>query len=390
MFRKSLVAASLIAASVSTASAASYGFFDARSVAMGNTSVATGGLSTAAFANPAMLAINESDDTFALIFPAIGIQFVDNGGMIDKVDDFQALVDQFNAATTEAEAQAVFNQLDALAADAEGDTLIGNASVNAALVYGGDSFSIAASFRGYGQASAGMDNYTSGNFDYFIPANNQLPSADFIALGYAAQEVGVSIASDFKFLGMKIAWGVTPKSVTVDAIEWSQTIDIVDTADVADTTAENLGSFVTLDAGMVIQIFDSLSAGVVAKNLVEKSFVTTVGGNEINFNTQLRAGVSYHNDWVTLAADMDLAENDPISPTSYEDPTQMMSFGAEFDAFDILQLRAGYQTNIASGSTDPDLISAGVGLWLGFNLDIAAVVAEDSSYGVFVQSGFRF
>ncbi|MCW8955801.1 MAG: conjugal transfer protein TraF, partial [Gammaproteobacteria bacterium] len=75
---------------------------------------------------------------------------------------------------------------------------------------------------------------------------------------------------------------------------------------------------------------------------------------------------------------------------SYEDPTQMMSFGAEFDVFDILQLRAGYQTNMASGATDPDLISAGVGLWLGFNLDIAAVVAEDSSYGVFVQTGFRF
>ncbi|MCW8956543.1 MAG: conjugal transfer protein TraF [Gammaproteobacteria bacterium] len=202
MFRKSLVAASIIAASVSSASAASYGFFDARSVAMGNTSVATGGLTTAAFANPAMLAINESDETFALLIPAVGLQFVDNGGMVDKVDDFQALVDQFNAAATVPEAEAVFDQLDLLAQDTVGDTLIGNASVNTALIYAGDYFTIAGSFRGHGQASAGVDNYVSGSFDFITPSNSTLPSAEFIALGYAAQEVGVSIASDFKFLGM--------------------------------------------------------------------------------------------------------------------------------------------------------------------------------------------
>jgi len=41
MFNKSLVAAGLFAAGISTASAVPYGFFDARSVAMGNVSVAT-------------------------------------------------------------------------------------------------------------------------------------------------------------------------------------------------------------------------------------------------------------------------------------------------------------------------------------------------------------
>lgn len=381
MFRKTLVAASLIAASVSTASAAPYGFFDARSVAMGNTSVATGGLSTAAFANPAMLAINESDDTFALILPAFGVQAIDNGGVVDNLDEFQALYDQWDPASPDL---TLLDQLDTLAAESQGDSLIGNATINTALVYSGDSFSIAASFRAYGQASAGVDNYVSAD-----PAIPSLPTADFIVIGYVAQEVAVSIASSFKFLGMKIAWGVTPKTVSLESIDSIVGIDLADTSNIIDFTAEDLGSFSTVDAGLVIQVFDSLSAGIVAKNLIEES-VTTNSLNELNFNTQLRAGVSYHNDWVTIAADMDLVENDPISPSTFEDPSQMMAVGAEFDVFDILQLRAGYQTNIASGATEPDLISAGVGLWLGFNLDISAVVAEDSSYGVFVQSGFRF
>lgn len=387
MFRKSLVAASLIAASISTASAAPYGFFDARSVAMGNVSVATGGLSTAAFANPAMLAINESDETFALLIPAFGIQAIDNGGLIDSLDEFQVLYDQFQVTTDPIAAQNIYNQLDAIAQDVSGDTLIGNASINAALVYGGDSFSIAGSFRGYGQASAGVANYQSAVFTG--PIVSDLPTADFIVIGYAAQEMAVSIASDVKILGMKVAWGVTPKSVSLEAIDSSVAIDLADTDNIIDDTVEDLGSFVTLDAGVVIQIFDSLSAGVVAKNLIEES-VTTNDGNEINFNTMLRAGVAYHSEWITLAADMDLLENDPISPSSFEDPSRMLALGAEFDVFDILQLRAGYQSNIASGADEPDLLSVGVGLWLGFNLDIAAVTAKDSSLGVFAQTGFRF
>ncbi|HEY9051580.1 MAG TPA: conjugal transfer protein TraF, partial [Gammaproteobacteria bacterium] len=67
MMNKSLIAAGLFAAGMSSAYAAPYGFFDARSVAMGNVSVATGNVTTAAFSNPAMLAINENKDSFAFL-----------------------------------------------------------------------------------------------------------------------------------------------------------------------------------------------------------------------------------------------------------------------------------------------------------------------------------
>ena len=70
----------------------------------------------------------------------------------------------------------------------------------------------------------------------------------------------------------------------------------------------------------------------------------------------------------------------------------MVSLGLEFNAWDFLQLRLGMQQNLADnpgvGSEDP-LITAGVGIWIGMNIDVA-VVASDNSVGGFVQTGFKF
>jgi hypothetical protein len=70
----------------------------------------------------------------------------------------------------------------------------------------------------------------------------------------------------------------------------------------------------------------------------------------------------------------------------------MLSVGAEFNAFDFAQLRVGMQKNLASGISEgakKQLLTAGIGFWLGFNLDVA-VAAADNVFGIFAQSGFRF
>jgi hypothetical protein len=72
--------------------------------------------------------------------------------------------------------------------------------------------------------------------------------------------------------------------------------------------------------------------------------------------------------------------------------TQYLAVGAEFNAFDFAQLRVGARKNVASGIPDgakDTALTAGVGFWLGFNLDLAATYT-DSSVGAFVQTGFRF
>ena len=389
-----LLLGALIATITSSAYAAPYGFYDARSVALGNVSVATGNIAIAALSNPAMLMVNENHDAFAMLLPAIGVQVVDNGGLLDKTDQLQILSDQFNVAVGNSDstaAQAAYDQMATVLNSMNGNSLSLNADINLALAYAGDNWAFGGAARGYVAAGAGVFNIVAPTYSGLTTPE---PTASFQAAGVLIKEVGVSVASKFDLLGMDLSVGVTPKNISVESsITNVITVSALDTGDpIANSTEETLGSFTTLDAGVALQVTDSITVGLLAKNLLTESFVSTVpdpDGNpyKFNFDTQLRTGVAYHNGFMTLAADMDLKE---IKPMSFENPSKMLALGVEFNVFDFMQLRAGYQTNMATGATEPDLISAGIGLWLGFHLDVAAVVGSDSSYGAMVQTGFRF
>jgi len=402
MKKRSLLFSGLMLAGVTSAYALPYGFSDARSVAMGNVSVATGGVTTAAFSNPAMLMVNETDETFALHIGA-GAVFIEDGGITDDIDEFQAIADQIDSIVQNdfSNTAAMLNALNAQTAvldNLSGDSLIGRGTPNVALVYGGDSFSVAVTAGGEAYASGVINvanTVTILESDIIADLGDDgtlndslnvgyIPSADLKAIGVITQEIGVSIASNVTLLGMDISFGIKPKVISAEAIDTSLTIDTVDVEDIIDDSRQDLGSFTTLDAGVAIGVTESIRVGVVAKNLISETL--TVNTSEIDFDTQLRVGVSYNTSFMTVAADMDLIESDPIQT---EDANKMLALGVELNAFDFVQLRAGYQTNMASGAKADDLISAGVGLWLGFNLDIAAVISEDS-VGAFVQTGFRF
>ena len=401
MKKRSLLFSGLMLACVSNAHALPYGFSDARSVAMGNVSVATGGVTTAAFSNPAMLMVNETDDTFALHI-GVGAVFIEDGGITDDIDDFQAIEDQIAALdqTTTADEDALVAALNAqiqVINNLSGDSLLGRGTPNVALVYGGDSFSVAVTAGGDAYASGAISNISGAtpldvaDVRADILADGDLdynPTADLEAVGVITQEIGVSIATNATVLGMDVSFGIKPKVVSAEAIAFRQAVDVVDVEDIIDDSTQDLGSFTTLDAGVAIGVTESIRVGVVAKNLISETLTVSTNGfnKDIEFDTQLRVGVAYNNSFMTVAADMDLIETDPILA---EDANKMLALGVELNAFDFVQLRAGYQTNMASGASADDLISAGIGLWLGFNLDIAAVISEDS-VGAFVQTGFRF
>jgi len=362
MFKRKLIAAGLLATAVSSVHALPYGYYDARSVAMGNVSMATGGITTAALSNPGMLAVNESDDGVALLLPAIGVQAIDDGNVIDLVDEFQASSDL----TRQLE---ILNELD-------GASLIGAVVPNAAFVYSGDSFTWGIALRGTGVISGGLTDIVT----------TPLPNANVTALGVGIQEIGIPLGTDFKVAGMQLSVGITPRYVQVDSIEYQQSIQTADFDDITDTDSEDLGSFTTADVGITLNIIDTFRVGLVAKNLIEETKTTSLG-SDIVFDTHYRVGAAVDLGVVTLAADLDLTEREPIA---FENPYKSLSVGAEIDAFKTVQLRAGFQTNMADGATDPDLLSVGLGFWLGFHLDIAAVVGDDSSFGAFIQTGFHF
>ena len=403
MYKKSLLGVALLAAGISTASAVPYGLSDARSVAMGNVNVATGGVTSAAFGNPAMLKVNETDDTFVLHI-GVGAAVLEDGNVTDDIDRYQELEDQINAIDTTDSSNAdqllpLLNEQIELINDLDGDSLLVRAAPNMALIYGGDVFSVALTAELNGYVSGAISDVSG------IPAsplteqqiiddinnNSNLtydPDARLRAIGVVTTEIGVSIATDLDILGMKVAVGIKPKSISAEAINYDQTLATADVDDIVDDTAQDLGSITTMDAGMVISFSDSLRLGLVAKNVLSDTLTVTTNGTsyDVDFDTHMRIGAAYSTRFMTIAADMDLTETDPVL---IEDPTRMAALGVELNAFDFMQIRAGYQTNLASGASADDIISAGVGFWFGFNLDIAAVASEDS-VGAYIQTGFRF
>lgn len=375
MKKRGLLFAGLMLAGVTQVQAMPYGYYDARSVAMGNVSVATGGITTAALSNPGMLSVNESDDTFALLLPAIGVQAVDDGDVIDSIDEFQEIEGQ---APTISGIERQIEILEGL----QNSSLMLGVTPNAAVLYSGDNYTWGVSMRANATASVSITD---------IDTSIVNPDATVQALGVMTTEIGLPIGTDISLAGMQLSVGIMPKMVNVDGITYSRTISDADVEDAFDEETD-LGSFTTLDAGVVLNVLDSVRVGLVAKNLLEETKTIPASVNtpvpvDINFDRHLRAGVAFDAGFFTLAADMDLTE---IEPIGFESPSKMLSVGAELNTFEVFQLRAGYQTNTASGSNDPDLLSVGFGLWLGFHLDAAVVVGEDSSFGGFVQTGFRF
>ena len=70
------------------ASAIPFSPTDARAMAMGGTGVSSAEVASTVQFNPALLANTREDDHFGLKLPQVGVQFADDGGFIDEVEDF--------------------------------------------------------------------------------------------------------------------------------------------------------------------------------------------------------------------------------------------------------------------------------------------------------------
>lgn len=386
--RTALATALILSSSYANASSNAFSV-DARSLAMGNSSVATANIATAALANPAMLVLQKEGDDFALLLPAIGIYIDDSDKLTDAIDDFQIVSDACvsTGSTTDCSAAvSAFNNLlgKSLAPQVTGATALG---------FSGEEYSFAFSARANATLAGGVNDT-----DFLVditPTGLQLDDRNILELrGVQTKEIAVSAATALDLAGMKIAVGVTPKVVNVESVVFQRSVATLDTG-TSDLLDENiivdLGSFTTIDAGVMLEVAENIQFGLVARNLLSEELVDNSGliPVTLKFDTSLRAGAAFTGDVVTVGIDMDLTENDPIITTFGAQKTQLLSLGAEIDAFDIAQLRVGMQKNMASGANGDALLTAGVGLWLGFTLDLA-VISGDDVFGAFFQTGFRF
>jgi hypothetical protein len=226
---------------------------------------------------------------------------------------------------------------------------------------------------------------------------SELFSEDFNILsveGVIATEIGVSFAKDFQLWDRKVSIGIKPKVVDLRAFTFQESILSVDADDIIDEddNREDLGTFETFDLGFALDISDSVRLGLSLRNLITDDF--DLSGSTLNYDTEARLGVAYHNKALTIAADLDLTENEPLLANDSFDPLikQYFAVGAELNAFKIMKFRLGAAKNVAGGISDNAKdweYTAGIGIWLGFNLDIAALL-NDNTAGLFLQTGFQF
>lgn len=377
--------------------------FEARSLAMGNARVATADIATAAFANPAMLAFQPMREDFSLLL-GVGAFLRDDEGVVDLVDQFSAEYDRYtaadNAGNTSAANAAALAAAN-IAIQMEAKIIAPEATAAFATGFSGEKWSFAVSARA-DVVSAGTVTAITRPAEVALDSTViEDPTRNLLEIeGVQTTELGVSLARNFQVLGQKVSVGITPKYVKIDNVYISESIATIDTdlSNLLNEDAKNdLGDFTTLDVGLVMGLSENIQVGLVVSNLVahKVKFTTSAGPQAtLSFDTQARAGIAYRSRFMTLGADVDLLDNDPLfsNPSFQGLKTQYISVGAEFNAFDYAQLRVGIQKNIASGisaGAKENLLTAGVGFWFGFNLDLAVIKTSDS-IGAFVQSGVRF
>ncbi|MCG6938590.1 MAG: conjugal transfer protein TraF [Gammaproteobacteria bacterium] len=393
---------SVVALSVLSQNAGAIPFaFEGRSLGMGGVAVATADLATAAWANPAMLTNQRPGDDFSLLI-GLGVFVRDNDDLKSDIDDYQDAYNLYQAAVPASPEQiAALQQMSDITYDVEGKDIAGDVSALAAMGMAFESFAMAISIR--------ADAIGAGTVTDLACHLNVDPGCDLVQFesevtsntknilnleGVLATEFGLSFAKDFELYHRKISIGIKPKIVDLQSYTYSESILYID--NVSDTIdngiRSDVGRFTSFDLGAAIELSESWRLGLNIRNLLTDEF--NIGGQTLNFDTNARLGVAYHSRFLTAAVDYDLTENKPLlaNPTFGDLKTQYLAVGAEFNAFDYAQLRIGARKNVASDIPDGaknTALTAGVGFWLGFNLDIAATYTEHS-LGGFLQAGFRF
>ncbi len=420
----------ILCAAAGSVAAAPFSSFEPRSFGMGGTGVASGTSANAGFFNPSLLATAHEDEDFSLEFPIFGVRISDPDEFIDAVDEFDSgnYIDAYDQAVTAINAANTANDAAALNAarqpmiDATNNLISGLGKLNnkaliaeleAGLMIGIPSKKVGASLylRGWvvGGTQAAISSTDLANLQAVsdtlatLAVTDPLTSDPTLESAIDArfagiQEVGLSLAREVNIGGHAVAIGITPKYVKAETYDFrfgdetDPTTTSLDEADIDLDNGKLDDSGFDLDIGIAMDYGNGWKTGLVIKNLIGQEF-KTIRGNLFEIKPQVRAGVSHQQEWYTVAFDLDLIENDPIIKDSitgkgFDKETQYAGLGVEFDAWDMIQVRAGYRLNMSD--SDTSIVTAGLGLSpFGVHVDVA-VAGNADEVGVSFQTGFRF
>jgi hypothetical protein len=420
MFSARLGAVALaLVCGVSAVHAAPFGLFDPRSMAMGGTGVSSGTSANASHFNPALLSAARPKDRFSFEMMAAG-RVADPDKLADDVDRMdksgQSLTDklnQFNQATTLPQLQTAAGSLatalgsfrstlatvnnKALEGNGTASLLVGvpgkdlgwaihagaRADFGAKLTFASSDDALLTSYQKAAQDfSDGTDFATLLTFGSGGKLSDPNYQSRLDIRGAVIEEFGVSLAREFQTPWDNIAVGITPKSVKVATFDYSvdpQHAEITKDKGRLDYSGGNF------DIGVAKDFGSGIRGGLVGKNMLARDYTTALG-NTIQVKPQLRAGLSYQTTWSTVAFDLDLTENKPVS---FDKPTRYAALGAEIDVWSFLQLRVGYRSDLAGNYGSVPSVGLGISIF-GLHVDAAASGRSKDEASVALQLGFRF
>lgn len=405
-------------------------FMSARSFAMGGTGVAIAHPANAAATNPALMAGSHHDwsDDFGLILPSVNLRAADEEETVDQIDDIQDVIDQFETEISNFDPNTDNPQsIQDNAADLrdrlvtfDKDTVRINAGLGLALAVPSDSVSVGvftnanltATVRGElsdddetllnAVATAATAQDVDNALDAIKNADGdlQLDSRGRI-LASAVGEVGISFARAFALSnGNTFQLGLSPKYVELRTFQYTETVSGFEDDDFdADENQTDKSGF-NLDVGAAYRFGEEQqwNAGIAVKNLIPMELDSAQSNPALEQKYTLKldpmvtAAIAHRSQYHVVTAELDLTKKEAFG---YEDDTQWLALGAEFDAWRYAQLRVGIRHNLASnedndGIEEKTQYTAGFGLNLmGVRMDLGALYS-DADVGAALEFGTAF
>ncbi len=355
-----------------TATAVPFGVFDARTMAMGGVGVASGP-QFAVFNNPALLATADEIHEWFLLAPTLSRQQGDPDNVEDSLSAFQQAADTLDGNNNAANRAAIQQQLNAL------DGGLYSTSRNSAFVLAIPSriLSGAAFFNIYEASTAqpmiGGDNLATPSY-----------SSTLAQRGLRIVENGVAAAKVLNGSGwmQNLTVGFSAKLLLVSGYGYADPLRSAD-IDINRTGGKSKGQFI-FDIG-VLKEFGVWKMGLVAKNIVPGNYKYGDSGDVFKIEPQLRAGFAYQSRYSVLELDIDLLKNDPVG---FGSASQIAALGWEWQAWQWLILRAGYNQNLTGNKATYG--SAGIGLLISTLQIDAAAYSGNEGEGVSAQLGLQF
>jgi len=354
---------------------------DSRGNGMGNTGVASADYLVAPFYNPALTAHYRDNDDVGLLLPAVGASLKDSDDTLGEVDDLQDTIDAFKANSNAANIAKLNGHLDRLQDDAP---LTASANAGIAVAVPNEQVALNIYTRGYVEI-AGKANIASYVSDSVGDTTNRYTNSEVELAAFGFTELGVSFAKQLNIHGQAVSVGFTPKYQQLRTYYRKLNVENFELDDYDES--ERNKKTLNMDIGALWHK-DEWRVGFSIKDLFKKEIKTEEQSIKYELNPQATVGAAYATQLFTAAIDVDLTKQSRFN--HIDDDTQFVRFGVEGNAWDWLQIRAGYQVDTKDTLDNTVTVGIGISPFDVVSLDIAGSYADKHEFGGSANLAFTF